>query len=99
MTFEPPLHAANPETLAPKRANGAAKCSRLLPLPSGEDGVGQTNRPALPHASPSLLPRSPSDLPAYELKFLVPEALARQLQTWARQHLSVDPHVEAGLDD
>lgn len=46
--------------------------------------------------SPSL--GSPgSSGPAFELKFLLDEAGAQEVETWARRHLTLDPHGDAVL--
>ncbi len=42
--------------------------------------------------------RRPAEPPAYELKFLLDEARARQAETWARQHLRPDPHADVARD-
>ncbi|MBM4069615.1 MAG: polyphosphate polymerase domain-containing protein [Planctomycetes bacterium] len=38
-----------------------------------------------------------SSLDAYELKFLVDTALARQVEAWGRDHLAIDPHADPAL--
>lgn len=47
--------------------------------------------------SPSLVAPVGTAGPAYELKFLVPEAVARDVESWARQHLRPDPHGDPTL--
>jgi hypothetical protein len=37
--------------------------------------------------------------PAYELKFLIDENRAGEVLSWARQHMTLDPHVEPSLGD
>ncbi len=70
-------------------------------MPSHEAGELPPLQPPLaPHSpaslSPSLRERSASDEPssAFELKFLVTEGVAAQIEEWARAHLEVDPHGE-----
>jgi hypothetical protein len=46
--------------------------------------------------SPSLVLGN-GEAPAYELKFLLDEAAARQIEGWARSQLAPDPHGEAAL--
>ncbi len=46
--------------------------------------------------SPSLTGASAAE-PAFELKFLLDEAGARQVRDWADRHLALDPHGEAAL--
>jgi len=36
---------------------------------------------------------------AYELKFLIDENRASEVLSWARQHMTLDPHVEPSLGD
>lgn len=43
--------------------------------------------------SPALLAQEEGP-PAYELKFLLPEERARQVQAWASRHLALDPHAD-----
>lgn len=50
---------------------------------------------AVDFASPSLAGRKA--LPAYELKFLIPDAVASQIEEWARQRLALDPHGDPAL--
>jgi hypothetical protein len=47
--------------------------------------------------SPSLVPPSDGAGPAYELKFLLDEALAQEVEDWARRRLSFDPHGDPDL--
>src|SRR5262245_43404527 len=42
--------------------------------------------------SPSLAPSSDGGGPAYEMKFLLGEGLARSVEDWARSRLAADPH-------
>lgn len=46
--------------------------------------------------SPSLVVAG-DETPAYELKFLLDEAVARQVEDWARRHLAPDPHGDPAL--
>lgn len=46
--------------------------------------------------SPSLA-TSENGVPAFELKFLLDEARARQVEDWARQRLTLDPHGDPTL--
>ena len=51
--------------------------------------------PPLTHAgfeSPSLCSKDAGAGPAFELKFLIDESAARQVDAWARQRLALDPH-------
>ena len=48
--------------------------------------------------SPSTDTRENREL-ATEMKFLVSPALAGQIRTWARQHLSPDPHAGGPAGD
>jgi len=45
--------------------------------------------------SPSLATSGPNGAPAYELKFLLDAAQARQVEAWAARHLALDPHADA----
>jgi len=56
--------------------------------------LGDSNTVAV---SPSLLAQSDGIGPAFELKFLVDEALARDVECWARSHLMPDPHGDPVL--
>ncbi len=47
--------------------------------------------------SPSLTSSGGGAGPAYELKFLVDEARAQQVEAWARQRLTPDPHGDPAL--
>ena len=47
--------------------------------------------------SPSLRLKSDGAGPAYEIKFLIDEARARDVERWASANLTLDPHVEPGL--
>jgi hypothetical protein len=47
--------------------------------------------------SPSLLSERAGGGPAYELKFLLKESQARDVQTWAQRQLTLDPHGEPAL--
>ena len=47
--------------------------------------------------SPSLLPGGGEA--AYELKFLIDEPKAREVEGWARRHLALDPHADPALGD
>ncbi len=49
--------------------------------------------------SPSLQTTSQTTAHAYELKFLLPEELARELQNWAAAHLSVDAFADSEQGD
>ncbi len=46
--------------------------------------------------SPSLLTPI-AGAPSFELKFLLSDALAEQVEAWSRQHLAFDPHADAAL--
>lgn len=48
--------------------------------------------------SPSLGPRGDGDGPAFELKFLLDEAQAHEVEDWARRRLLLDPHGDPELD-
>jgi hypothetical protein len=51
-----------------------------------------------PHAeSPSLAPRGDPHGPAFELKFLIDDALAAQVESWAARRLTLDPHADPAL--
>ena len=49
--------------------------------------------------SPSLQTSSQVAAHAYEMKFLLPEAAARELQNWAAKNLCVDAFANSELDD
>jgi hypothetical protein len=51
---------------------------------------------AVGFASPSLRPREP-EAPAFEIKFLLSEGQAREVEGWATRRLVLDPHGEAAL--
>jgi hypothetical protein len=53
--------------------------------------------PAASLESPSLVPSEDGAGPAFELKFLLDAARAREVEAWARLHLAPDPHGEAAL--
>ena len=53
-----------------------------------------TARPRTDWLSPSLLAAPDGGRAAFELKFLVPEAAARQVEAWADAHLARDPHAD-----
>src|SRR5262245_2718893 len=59
----------------------------VLPYPAGEPQF----------LSPSLA-RVAGSAPAYELKFLISQALAERIEDWARRHLSHDPHANPDLE-
>lgn len=48
--------------------------------------------------SPSLEGSAQPGAQAFEMKFLLPDAVARELQTWAMQHLSVDAFADPARD-
>lgn len=52
-----------------------------------------TSLPAADFMSPSLAAAGDGDGPAYELKFLLPDAQAHEVEAWARRHLTLDPHA------
>ena len=52
-----------------------------------------TMRPRTDWLSPSLVAVPEGVIPAYELKFLVPEPAARGLTAWAAARLAPDPHA------
>ena len=62
---------------------------------------------ALADHPPFLVPRlhSMSNLPvekrdrAYEVKFLLPDAMADRVLAWARLHLAIDPHADQSMGD
>jgi hypothetical protein len=71
--------------------------------PSGErpqlrlvcaEGEAAVRSPVL--QSPSLDRRQACSLPAHEMKFLLDEARARELEQLMQPHVAVDPHAEAG---
>jgi hypothetical protein len=47
--------------------------------------------------SPSLIEPGEGEGPAYELKFLMDEAQAREAEAWAEAHLAPDPHGDPAL--
>lgn len=47
--------------------------------------------------SPSLLKATQGIGPAFEMKFLVAESQALEVEAWARQHLHLDPHGDSAL--
>lgn len=47
--------------------------------------------------SPSITSAADGAMPAYELKFLVDEAQAQEVEAWARGHLVLDPHGNPAL--
>jgi hypothetical protein len=53
-----------------------------------------SSRTAEEFASPSL---RPAGGPAYELKFLLDDALAAEVEAWARRRLALDPHADPAL--
>lgn len=61
-----------------------------------EIAAGVFARESLAALSPSLW--KDREEPAFELKFQVPEQLARQVAAWAREHLQLDPHALPELD-
>src|SRR5262245_16404917 len=69
--------------LRDKRSAGDQSVSSLLPAAS--------------HESPSLSAKCAGAGPAFELKFLLTESQARQIEDWARQRLALDPHGDPAL--
>lgn len=53
-------------------------------------------RPSDPGVSPSLAAPGGESAPAFEIKFLLTEALAAELQDWAAGSLRPDPHADPG---
>jgi VTC domain-containing protein len=53
--------------------------------------------PAAAFESPSLSAKCAGAGPAFELKFLLTETQARQIEDWARRHLALDPHGDPAL--
>jgi len=51
-------------------------------------------RPRPEWVSPSLAAIPSGAIPAYEMKFFVPEEVARDVEVWAGQHLALDPHSD-----
>ncbi len=51
-------------------------------------------RPRPEWVSPSLAAIPNGVIPAFEMKFFVPEATARDVEAWAGQHLTLDPHAD-----
>lgn len=47
--------------------------------------------------SPSLAAMPDGVIPAYEVKFLVPEPIARRVEEWAAGHLTPDPYTDPAL--
>src|SRR5436305_1036093 len=47
--------------------------------------------------SPSLAPAGGGEGPAYELKFLLDETRAQEVEAWARRRLLLDPHGDPAL--
>lgn len=48
--------------------------------------------------SPSICSPGCDAGPGYELKILLPEAQAEEVEAWARRHLALDPHGDPALD-
>jgi len=48
--------------------------------------------------SPSLVARGEADGPAFEMKFLLPERCALDIEAWAQGRLMLDPHGDPALD-
>lgn len=55
------------------------------------------NRPQPEMLSPGLLVGPGDRTPAYELKFLLAEAQAREVERFAAMHLAADPHADPAL--
>ena len=53
-----------------------------------------TARPRPSWVSPSLAALPDGAVPAFELKFLVPEPVAAAVEAWAAGHLAADPHAD-----
>jgi hypothetical protein len=53
--------------------------------------------PAASHLSPSLSLAQREAGPAFELKFLLDEQRAEQVEAWARHYLALDPHGDPSL--
>lgn len=53
-----------------------------------------SSRPRPDWVSPSLAAIPNGEIPAYEMKFFVPESVARGVEAWAAQHLTLDLHSD-----
>src|SRR5438046_583290 len=56
------------------------------------DPNGGEQRDILP--LPAVIASLGAQKAAYEVKFLIPESKAQQVEAWARRHLAYDPHVD-----
>ncbi len=65
-------------------------------LPSGEREV-RTGRPTTPGTGPESPALAGFRVPAYELKFLLTEAQAGEVEAMLRDHLALDPHADPTL--
>ncbi len=63
--------------------------------PAGDRPVAAPPRPAAaPHVSPSLSGSADASTPAYEVKFLLAEEQAAEVEARLRDHLALDPHAD-----
>lgn len=76
---------------APQLLNGS---QRLSPANAGGDAMHLLRETAL---SPSLRPRINGDAPAFEMKFLLDEAQAREVESRIAPRLERDPHSDPAL--
>lgn len=70
---------------------------RCEAFPSGSSVAGPDFRPAALAESPSLFTAGDNGPPAYELKFLLPEDLARAVESRLSGQLRLDPHADPAL--
>lgn len=72
--------------------------SPVFPEPSGNSAHEpqriRVDHPHLPLESPSLCHPHERHAPAFELKFLLPEPVARDVEAWAQQNLAFDAYAD-----
>lgn len=56
-----------------------------------------TARPRTDWVSPSLVAVPDGEIAAYELKFLLPDPVAREVEAWAAARMALDPHADPAL--
>ncbi|MBS0266968.1 MAG: polyphosphate polymerase domain-containing protein [Planctomycetes bacterium] len=81
-------------------ANWKSQFAANAPLPPQTQGAGGGDlNPLAQSLSPSLRKRERGDASAYEVKFLLNEDQARQIEQILAQHLQPDPHADPNLQN
>lgn len=76
-----------------EEALDASNAAPVLPAPMSGDGGGTDVL-----LSPSLQARPGEVIPAFEVKFLLADALAAQVQAWAHRHMQLDAYGDPQRD-